>query len=182
MSGSKTSSEDGEPPSLNLILERLQDALFEECTVNMPSFDYLSDDEDATQTTQWNVTTKEGRAFRGQIEEFENKYLDVFDIDDDDEYTFEMSKIHKEFQNIVENEICLVLEGEFSMTPREFYTQLLKLRSCEDIKLINAKNKESSTEIMQIFFSVLSFEDFARDMRRKAKSHKLLVENNRSKK
>ena len=48
---------------------------------------------------------------------------------------------NKEFQNIVENEICLVLEGEFSMTPREFYTQLLKLRSCEDIKLINAKNK-----------------------------------------
>ena len=113
MSSSKKNDEE-EKPSLSLILERLQDALFEEATVVMPKFD---DEEDNNVNNQWNVKiTQDGRNFREEIEKFENTYLNVFDIDDDEEYTFEMSKIHKKFQEIIENEIIHILEEDFSLT------------------------------------------------------------------
>ena len=44
-------------------------------------------------------------------------------------------------------------------------------------KWLNSK-KEDSSEIMQILFSVLSFEDFVRDFKRKAKINRMKNEGN----
>ena len=75
-------------------------------------------------------------------------------------------KSNPQFQEIIENEIIHILEEDFSLTPREFYVELLKLKD----------DTNNSTEIMQILFSVLSFEDFARDMKQKAKTIRLKME------
>ena len=152
------------------ILERLQDALYEETTVSLPTFD--DEDSDDEQATPWNVaTTSSGSKFREQVRAFESKNLDIFDVEKDAEYTFEMSRVHSEFQDIVESGIHDVLQDEFSVSPRAFYVNLLKLRN-EDNDIDSTfeafKNKENGTEILQILFSVLSFEDFARDMKFKA--------------
>ena len=153
------------------ILERLQDALYEETAVSLPTFeDEASDDE---QLTSWNVpTTNSGKEFREKIRAFESNNLGIFDVEKNtEEYTFEMSRVHSEFQEIVESGIHEVLRNEFSVSPRDFYLNLLKLRN-KDNKIDGTfeafKNKENGSEILQILFSVLSFEDFARDMKLKA--------------
>ena len=180
--------DEGETPTLSLILERLQDALFEEYRLDMPKFDDEDSDEDAENgnvNNLWNVKqTQDGRNFREEIEKFEDAYIPIFDIDEDEEYTFEMSNIHKEFQQIIESEICNILENEFSMTPKTFYKLLLKFRDDESNNVdkitsssLNSK-KEDSSEIMQILFSVLSFEDFVRDFKRKAKINRMKNEGN----
>ena len=77
------------------ILERLQDALYEETTVSLPTFD--DEDSDDEQATPWNVaTTSSGSKFREQVRAFESKNLDIFDVEEDAEYTFEMSRVHSD--------------------------------------------------------------------------------------
>ena len=46
-----------------------------------------------------------------EIEKFEDAYIPIFDIDEDEEYTFEMSNIHKEFQQI--NKYCKKNKSDF---------------------------------------------------------------------
>ena len=65
------------------------------------------------------------------------------------------------------------------MTPKTFYKLLLKFRDDEsnNVDKITSSSsngkKEDSSEIMQILFAVLSFEDFVRDFKRKAKINRL---------
>ena len=94
------------------------------------------------------ATTSSGSKFREQVRAFESKNLDIFDVEEDAEYTFEMSRVHAEFQDIVESGIHDILRSEFSVSPKDFYVNLLKLRNKDNLCSIVAKFTRTRVELL----------------------------------
>ena len=165
---SKVEEAGGPSVTLSAVLERLQDALYEPVALPAPSTGEDSEED----YSMWNQpTTDAGKAFRLRITEFEADVLTCFATSsvDDGEFTLEQSDAHAQYCAIIESEIEAILADEFSMKPREFFKSLMRHRDQLGF------DDGVGSELMAVFFNVLSFQDFCKEMRRKVAASDLLV-------